>query len=292
MSSPAGNAASAAFPDPHSRGEMLSERIIVTLFFLPAGLWLFSVGGWPFAAFAALAMTLAAVEYGQLFQRTGFRPALPLLAIGVAVLVLARLPWGSGHSALLLTLVSLAAMTWHLVDFERGAARSGTDFAFTLAGTLYLGWIGGYLVALRELPDGAWWLLLSLAVIWLADSGAYSVGREFGRHHMSPRLSPRKTWEGYLAGIVTGVLSGAGLGALLHLAASPGSSVGVVSGLVLGGVISAVAPLGDLGISMMKREVQVKDTGSLLPGHGGVLDRVDSWLWAAALGYYLAICFS
>jgi phosphatidate cytidylyltransferase len=270
----------------------LSDRIIVTLFLLPAGLWLISVGGWPCALLIAGILALAALEYGQLFQRLGFRPSAPLLVVGVAVLVVSRLAWGEKVTPLLLTLVSLAAMTWHLVDFEQGASHSGTDFAFTLAGTVYLGWVGGYLVALRQLPDGAWWLLVSLAVIWLADSGAFLVGRAWGRHHMSPRLSPRKTWEGYVAGVATGALCGAGLGALLHFVASPGSAMGALSGLVLGGAISAVAPLGDLGISMMKREVKVKDTGSLLPGHGGLLDRVDSWLWAGALGYYLVLVLS
>jgi phosphatidate cytidylyltransferase len=255
-------------------------------------LWLFTVGGWPFGLVIAGIMALAAVEYGQLYRRMAFRPSLQLLAAGVVVLVVVRLAAAPSAPAVVLTVVALAAMAWHLVDYERGAPRSGTDFALTLAGTTYLGWIGGYLVALRMLPDGAWWLLLSLAVIWLADSGAYLVGRRWGRHRMSPRLSPRKTWEGYAAGVATGAASGAGLGALLHLAASPGSAVGTVSGFVLGMVISAIAPLGDLGISMMKREVQVKDTGSLLPGHGGVLDRVDSWLWAGALGYYLVLALT
>jgi phosphatidate cytidylyltransferase len=120
----------------------------------------------------------------------------------------------------------------------------------------------------------------------LADSGAYFVGKRWGRRRMAPRLSPKKTWEGYLAGIVTGAVSGAGLAALWRLGAGSQSSLTAVRGLELGLLLAIVTPLGDLGISMMKREIGVKDTGGLIPGHGGALDRTDSWVWAGVIAYY------
>ncbi|MGH2605121.1 MAG: phosphatidate cytidylyltransferase, partial [Anaerolineales bacterium] len=131
------------------------------------------------------------------------------------------------------------------------------------------------------------WLLTALPAVWFADSAAYFVGKAIGRTRLSPRLSPKKTWEGYLAGILAAGVGGAGLAALWGLAADP-SGFRPAAGLWLGLAIGTLTPLGDLGISMIKREVQVKDTGRLLPGHGGALDRMDSWLWAGVLGYCAA----
>ena len=268
---------------------MLRQRVLVTVVLLPVGLAIFALGGWVFAAAMALVLGLAAREYGLLYRPGGLRPALPLLVVGVASLALLRHACGFEYSVPLLAALALAGMTWHLVDFERGAPRAGTDFGLTLGGILYLGVVGAYLVSLRDLPDGLWWLLVSLPVVWIGDSAAYFVGRAYGRHKMAPRLSPKKSWEGYAAGILAAAVSGLALAALygagLGLAPSLTPSAGLIVGLVLG----TVTTLGDLGISMMKRELQVKDTGRLLPGHGGVLDRIDSWLWAGVLGYYLAL---
>ena len=111
-----------------------------------------------------------------------------------------------------------------------------------------------------------------------------------GKHKLSPRLSPKKTWEGYIGGVVTGTL-GAGLLAYLW---QPCARTGMTpsplqSGLLLGFIISLTTTLGDLGESMIKRQVGVKDSGNLIPGHGGVFDRIDSWLWAGVIGYYVII---
>lgn len=267
---------------------MLRQRVLVTVVLLPVGLWIFALGGWVFAGAMALVLALAAREYAGLFRRGGLRPSAVLLVGGVAALVLARQARGFDGGAALLAGLALAAMTWHLVDFERGAPHSGTDFGITLGGIAYLGLVGAYLVSLRNLPDGLWWLLISLPAVWVGDSAAYFVGRAYGRHKMAPRLSPKKSWEGYVAGIVGAALAGAGLAALYTGAFHQAPTVTATAGLILGLALGLVTPLGDLGVSMLKREMQVKDSGRLLPGHGGALDRTDSWLWAGVLGYYLA----
>ncbi len=268
---------------------MLRVRIAVTLFLLPILLWIIAVGGWLFLALVTLGLALSAAEYGLLFKRAGLRPAVPMLVGGVIVLTFGRVSFGLEQLTLALGVIILLSMVWHVVDYERGASDSATDFAVTISGILYLGWIGSYLIALRELSDGEWWVLLALPAVWLADSAAYFVGRWIGRRKLSPRLSPNKTWEGYLAGVLAGTLAGAGLAALWRIGAGPGSGVDAFHGAVLGAVIGGFSPLGDLGISMLKRQMGVKDSGSLLPGHGGALDRLDSWLWAGALGYYVVL---
>jgi len=271
---------------------MLRERLVVAILLLPLALWVIADGGWLFGLLVASILGLAALEYGRLSMSSGFRPSLPLLVGGVVILAITRFLFGFEHAPLTLVILTLGSMAWHLLDYERGAPRSGTDFAITTAGVLYLGWIGGFLISLRSLPGGEWWLLLALPSVWLADSAAYFVGRRVGRHRLAPRLSPKKTWEGYLSGVVFGALAGAAFAWIWGVGAGPASGLAPWRGFLMGAVIAALAPLGDLGISMIKREHGVKDTGSLLPGHGGALDRIDSWLWAAVLGFYLVVGLS
>jgi len=142
------------------------------------------------------------------------------------------------------------------------------------------------LISLRSLPDGKWWFLVVMPSVWIADSGAFFIGRRFGKHTMAPRLSPKKTWEGYFGGIFCGT-AGVILLSLVWSIAFPAITAGKAA--VIGLVMSVVTPLGDLGVSMLKRQFHLKDTGKLLPGHGGALDRIDSWVWGAILGYYLVL---
>lgn len=266
---------------------MLRERIATILILFPVLLWIIVLGGWPFAVGVALILSQAVLEYGRMFRAAGFRPAMPLMACGVLALALSRAAWGFDHSSAILSALVLASMTWHTIDYERGAERSGTDFAITVAGVFYVGWLGSYLISLRTLPDGLWWFLLVLPAIWLADGMAYMIGKRWGRHRMAPRVSPKKTWEGYLGGAVFGVLVCTWLVTVWRHGAGTGSTLDLELGAAVGLAVGFIAPMGDLGISMIKRQTHLKDSGKLLPGHGGALDRMDSWLWAGAIGYYV-----
>lgn len=274
---------------PHS---MLRERVAISLLLIPLLVWVIGEGGWLFGIGIAIVLVLAATEYGLMYRKAGRRPALPILVASAMMFPLGRLLWGFELDAGMLAAFILLAMAWHAVDYERKAEYPGTDFALTLSGMVYIGWIGAYFISIRSRPDGLWWFMTALPSIWLADSAAYLVGHRIGHHHLSPRGSPKKSVEGYLAGIFGGALGGWALSQLWQVAISPGSSLSPLAGLVTGGVIAALAPMGDLGISMLKRELKIKDTGKLLPGHGGALDRIDSWLWAGVLGFYLAQFFS
>lgn len=264
----------------------------MTAIFLPVIMLFIWIGGWIFAGGVALVLCLAGEEFRRMYRRDGRRPSRFLILGGLLVLVFARRSVGFEHTPLLLTLLLMGSMVWHLIDYERGAERSGIDFALTLTGVLYLGWLGAYLVSLRDLPDGRWWVLLVLPTVWLADGGAYLAGARIGRHRMTARLSPKKTWEGYLAGVLFGTAGAVGLAALYTQPAGPASAMSLFAGLVVGTVISTLAPLGDLGASMIKRELKLKDSSTLLPGHGGAFDRLDTWLWAAGLGFYVASVLS
>lgn len=277
---------------------MLAKRVLVAAILLPIGLVLIYLGGWPFTLFIALMLGLAAFEYGRLFRTGGYHPEDRLM-IGLAVaLPLARNWQGFTLDGLLIGLFLLLSLTYHLWRYERGRDQAATDFAVTVSGGLYIGFTGAYLISLRNLPEGMWWVLLALPAVWLADSGAYFVGRAYGRHKLNKRLSPKKSWEGYFGGIVLGT-AGTALLALawqalaLRWPETLGSATSITpfNGAVLGLVASLLTTLGDLGESMIKRQFGAKDSGNLLPGHGGVFDRIDSWLWAGILSYFVIFYF-
>lgn len=266
---------------------MLKIRLIVILLLVPLGFWAIASGGWMYALIITAILAQAASEFGKLFRHEGYRPSNILLVGGSALLSISRYLFAFEHAALLLSLLVLSAMAWHELDYERGAPHSATDFAITVTGILYVGWLGSFLISLRELHNGTWWLMLMFTSIWLADGVAYLVGRNFGRHKMSRRLSPKKSWEGYLGGVLFGALATMALAPVWGLGAGPGSGITARAGLIMGFVIALISPMGDFGVSMFKREVDVKDSSDLIPGHGGMLDRIDSWLWAGVLAYYL-----
>jgi phosphatidate cytidylyltransferase len=266
---------------------MLLKRTAVSLIMAAVGIPAIIAGGVYFFALISVMLLIAAWEFGRLFQISGFRPSQPLL-VGGAALLLATRAYAADLAAAALFCV-LAAMAWHLLDYEKGRDQAGTDFAITVAGAAYIGWIGAYLNDLRNLHDGLWWVLLALPAVWLADTAAYFFGRAFGKHALSPRLSPKKTWEGYWAGVVFGTLGTAGLALLWHALGGP--AVPWWKAAALGAALSVLTTLGDLGESMFKRQAKVKDSSNIMPGHGGFLDRMDSWLWGGALGYFLIVFF-
>lgn len=268
---------------------MLTQRLLVTVVLLPIGIAVIHFGGWVYATFITLLLGLAAWEFGGLFRADGFQPSSGLIVAGTVALALSRQADRFESAPWILLIFVMTSLAYHLVSYERGRDKAATDLSITLAGGLYIGWLGAYLVSLRILPDGKWWVLVVLPAVWLADGGAYFIGRAFGKHKMVPRLSPNKSWEGYLAGILVGTVGTAGLAALWRLSAGQESAVTPGMGALIGFLLAIITPLGDLGESMIKRQVGVKDSSHLLPGHGGMFDRMDSWLWAAPIGYYLIL---
>lgn len=270
---------------------MLSTRVKAAAVFIPLVLVLIYFGDWAFNIFIILMLLLAAREFSDLFGKLGYPPFTLLMAAGVLALLLQRWLLGGAYLSLLLSgLIFLSALT-ALVQYESGAREPAAGFAINLAGMLYLGWLGGFFIALRRLPDGLGWTLTALPATWLADCGAYFFGRWFGKRKLAPKLSPGKTWAGFAGGILWGTLSGTLLVLLWRTVGWLPGQTPLWQGAVLGLVLAVLTPMGDLLISLFKRSASVKDTGKLIPGHGGVLDRIDTWLWAVMLGYYLVRLF-
>ena len=258
---------------------------------MPAVLW----GGIWFFLLIGFFIVLASWEYTQMFRAVHMQPTAPII-VGGTILLLATRSQAVTHfffpsavfspqwAELTLTCLALVAMAAHLYAYERGRDQAALDFTITVGGLLYLGWVGAYLVNLRELPNGGWWLMLVLPTVWMADSGAYALGAKYGKHKLAPRLSPKKSWEGYWAGVFTGTLYG-GFFAYVYSWLGP-LHITFWQGALLGLALSVITTLGDLGESLFKRQGGIKDSGTLFPGHGGAFDRIDSWLWAAVIGVY------
>lgn len=241
------------------------------------------LGGVAYVALVAAFVAMATWEYASMFRLKEYQPAAAILLAAVLFIICARAFWPA-LAGEMLTVSVLAAMVFHLLRFERGREHAALDLTITLGGIVYLGWVAAYFVDLRALPDGAWWLLLVFLIVWVADAIAYFVGVRFGTHKMLPKLSPKKSWEGYLAGAIAGTLAA---GLLVLLARRFGLlQPSLWPTLGLGLLLSTLTTLGDLGESLFKRFAGIKDSGSLLPGHGGAFDRIDSLIWAGVLGYF------
>ncbi len=191
-----------------------------------------------------------------------------------------------------LTLILFITILGALIEYERGKRDAAINHAINLMIAVYLGWVGSHFILIRALPEGLGWLLTALPATWLADAGAYTIGRKHGKSKMSPNLSPNKTWEGLLGGIAAGTLTGLLLVLLWRAGGLLTMDTPLWKGIVMGFVVSTLTPTGDLFISLFKRTAGVKDTGNLVPGHGGILDRIDTWIWAGMLGYYMVLVFN
>ena len=181
---------------------------------------------------------------------------------------------GNVHWLSITLFLSIVALTISVMLTASHAAHFFPMLVYSVFGVLFIGWTLSHLILLRLLPAGPWYVLFLCAVVWIGDTAAMYVGKSLGHHKMAPAISPGKTWEGaigcVIGGACTAVVS-AGFW-LPHL--------GFWQCIMLGLCISLTAQLSDLGESMLKRYAGVKDSGGLIPGHGGMLDRIDSLLFA------------
>lgn len=231
-----------------------------------------------FLGIAVVGVVAATWELTRAMRTAGAAPPLvPVLAGGLAMVVAAWF-WGADALGIGLLVTVLAVMVWRLGDGPAGYQR---DVGAATLITTYVPFLGGFAVLLAAPDDGHWRVVVTLAVVVLSDTGGYVAGVFFGRHPMAPTISPKKSWEG-LAGSLLAASAGGAVG--LPLA---GFDVAWWWGAGFGLAVAAAAVLGDLAESMLKRDLGLKDMSQLLPGHGGVMDRLDSILFAAPTAYLL-----
>jgi phosphatidate cytidylyltransferase len=267
---------------------MLRERLLSGVLLGIPVLAMVAAGGWWMSILVMVVGSLALLEFSHMVARRGHRAFSGLMLVWMALFVLDRTypSWGILQPAVALML--LATMGWALIRYRQGTTEAVGGFAMTVAGSFYVGWIAVHFISLRALDDGLFWTLTIVLSVWIADTAAYLIGRAVGRTPLIRDISPGKTWEGYVAGVITGTA----LTALLPLiwrALGAGPMVTPLHAGIIGFLVAAISPLGDLGISMIKRYAGVKNSSNLIPGHGGFLDRLDSILVAAVLGYYYLV---
>jgi phosphatidate cytidylyltransferase len=256
----------------------MTTRILVGLVAAPIVLIPLWLGGvWALLLILAVAL-IGGVEFYELMAHGGYAPARVLGLLWLAALVVTGWHPGMPWSLAVLTGGLILTLIYALYQTESPV----TIWAVTSIGAIYLGLMLGQAVALRLLPNGLAWLFLGVLITWANDTVAYFVGVTLGRHKLWPRLSPKKTWEGTIGGWIGAALIGGGLAWWLL------PEVHWWVGVGLGAIGGILALFGDLSISMVKRQVGVKDSGKLFPGHGGMLDRLDSILFVLPFIYQVA----
>ncbi len=278
---------------------MLKKRVITALWGIPlliAVIWF----GEPwnptlFTVFVAVWALLAAFEFYRLVTTPKVSPLTYFGLICVLLFIVGRNPDVLSAlephfdinliTPLLLTAATVLSFVWLLARRQKEGAFAG--WAWTMAGILYIGWLLSYLVSLRGLDDGRNWIFLALFTTFASDTAAFFTGRALGRHPLAPNISPGKTWEGAIGGVLGAILVSLFFVLPTPLSLNPYLNWG--QAILLGLLVSVFGQIGDLTESLLKRNVGVKDSGTLIPGHGGVLDRVDSIVFAGVVVYYFAL---
>jgi len=259
------------------------SRVLVALVGLPLVLGMVWLGGWWLFGIVAAAAFVAVHEFVTMARP--LRPLVPAAYVGT-VLALVGAQTG-GVVWLLGGFLTTFVVAFALNAIAETRAPSTAAIASTVLGAAWIGLGLGHLLLLRKLHDEPRLLAFTvLLTVWAADTFAYFGGRLMGRHKLAPTLSPGKTWEGFVVGSIAGLFV-----SFVALYQDRDHYLVIWQALVLGLVVVLAAAAGDLFESMLKRDLQVKDTGRLLGGHGGVLDRADALLFAPAAAFYLVLGF-
>lgn len=273
----------------------LVQRWLTSIVAIPIIVIFAWLGGWWTFAILLLITCLSLYEFHRMLLHVGYHPVM-LVSLGLSVLFLLAALFPRWQLLLLEIGLSASLLVTFPVLFARKEHEGSlVDWALTVAIPIYLGWPLSCFLLLRGfqvgwpfastpwwvLPRGLWWVLVALFGVWGSDTGAFFTGRFLGRHKLAPTISPGKTWEGVFGGLVLGtiavILFSFPLGVPWYLA------------IILGILVTIAAVLGDLAESLIKRQTHVKDSGQLFPGHGGMLDRIDSLLFAVMVVYFFSL---
>lgn len=256
---------------------MLRTRVITALIGIPVLLFFVYLGDYWFALFILLIAMLGLREYNALMHIGNWKPFELMGYLTVPILFV---PVHLDNPSLILSLLALFFIVYNLLPVFFHFKVKYWECALAFWGIIYTGGLAAFLLAIRMLPEGIYYILLLLIVIWFNDIFAYLFGSRFGRRPLAPTISPKKTIEGTIAGLTASVLAGLLLGYFF-----PTAALNAGIGARLGMIAGVAGSLGDLSQSALKRSAGVKDSGDLLPGHGGVLDRFDSLFFTAPFFY-------
>ena len=272
------------------------KRILTAVVGIPLAIVLvFSPRGLPFAIAMAIISMLGAHEFYAGVRKIGARPIEWTGIIAVALFIVSARTYqastiGSIFPAVLTLLIGLS----FFVEMVRKERAPLPNVGYTIFGAIYVGWLISHLVVLRSVGGfvtvrgdireaGAWLVMLTFICTWACDTGAYFIGRFWGKKKLAPQLSPNKTVEGAIGGLIGSVVACVIVGYFISLP--------IQHSLALGTMFGVLSQLGDLSESAIKRELGIKDFGNVVPGHGGILDRFDSLLFTGPAAYYYIVLF-
>lgn len=271
---------------------MLKTRILSILIAVPILTWLIWYGSWPFLVLIIAGILLGLFEFYKMPKVKGLR-ILRITAMFCGV-VFALCAWRDNiyylNASLTISLLMLLAMQL----FGKRPLETITNLSYTVLGLVYVGWFLSHQLLLRRTVFGVEYLLLLFWITWFGDTGAYIFGITIGKHKLIPRVSPKKSIEGAIGGLLFSIASGLLAYFLLEKSlflgkwlSSPGLSP--IHYLILGLILGIVGQFGDLCESLLKRGAEIKDAGGIIPGHGGLLDVIDSLLFTSPVMYYYVV---
>jgi len=269
----------------------MMERLFTVLVAVPIIFACTYFGGIWFFLLVSVLAAISINEFYNLMKKKGFNPYYTLgnfFSLLIIILIhntLKHPDWEPVSSAIL-TAAIISCFCAGI--FIRRSAQATANISVTVLGILYVGWLFSYLVLLRALTDNGIFLFFLMFAVWIADTLAYIVGKKIGKRQLSPYISPKKTVEGAIAGFVGAMIAAIAFGMLYENTLIP---VNMMHYLLMGALIGVFAQISDISESIIKRDAGVKDSSNIVPGHGGVLDRMDSFIFTAPILYYYITVF-
>lgn len=262
---------------------MLKHRLLTALASIPLILALIWLGSNWFTILVGLAAIIAGLEFYSLIYPD---KSSPVISLGLALIFLIATGPAFRVEILYPGMLTILMVPFLVINIARTVKKRSLlheEWVFFFA-VIIIGFLLSYYTSLINMNQGKSWTILAIFTTFAADTGAYFIGRTWGKRALAPKISPHKTWEGALGGLAFAVISGLILSNIL-----PGLTKGLLLSIIPGLLIGIFSPTGDLAISVFKRRAGVKDSGTILPGHGGILDRLGSLLIAGIVIYYYAI---
>lgn len=258
---------------------MLKHRLITALLGIPILIALIYLGNIPLLLAVYIVSFLGLKEFINLIENAGFSPLKISMYLGV-FLSIAESYIYKGESAFMVFFMVFVFLIIHLIIKNE---INLVTISVSLLGVIYLSLLK-YILLLRDLPNGFILIFIVFVLTWMVDTGAYFSGRLFGNRKLAPIISPNKTKEGAIGGVIVTII----VAVVIHYAILP---IGLINAIILGVLVSVIGQVGDLFESLLKRSANIKDSGKILPGHGGILDRFDSILFTVPVTYYFLTVF-